>query len=75
MTDRYIGFAVTLDADMRDDDAAQIADAIRMIRGIATVEPIVARPSSDLLAASRENNRWFQAMRIATANTYQGKDA
>lgn len=73
MTDRYIGFAVTLDADIRDDDACQIADALLMIKGVAVVEPITARPASDMLAASRENNRWLIAMRQATADTYQNK--
>lgn len=72
MTDRYIGFAVILDADIRDEDSVQIADALRMIKGVAVVEAITARPSSDMAAASRENNRWFQAMRQAAADTYKG---
>lgn len=42
MTDRYKGFLVTLTNNTRSDDAEPILDAIRMIRGVATVKPITA---------------------------------
>lgn len=42
MTDRVFALTVTLSDSIRDDDAQPIIDAIRMIRGIAGVVPIVA---------------------------------
>lgn len=42
MTDRYAGFLVTLTDDVREDDAEAILTALRMVRGVATVEPVGA---------------------------------
>lgn len=39
MTDRHAGYVVTLDKNVREDDAQPILDAIRMIKGIASVVP------------------------------------
>ena len=38
MSDRIKGFVVVLEHPMRDDDAEHIADAIAMIRGVASVK-------------------------------------
>jgi hypothetical protein len=42
MTDRVKGFTVTLEKDIRIDDVEVIMQAIRMIRGIADVEPCIS---------------------------------
>ena len=42
MTDRVKGFTVTLEKDIRIDDFEVIMQAIRMIRGIADVEPSIS---------------------------------
>lgn len=42
MTDRHAGYVVTLAEDVREDDAEAIATALRMVRGVLSVEPIVA---------------------------------
>jgi hypothetical protein len=42
MTDRIKGFTVTLENDIRIDDVEEIMRAIRMIRGIANIEPSVS---------------------------------
>ena len=39
MTDRIRGFTVTLDRDMRDDDFEYVENAIKMIKGVASVIP------------------------------------
>ena len=39
MTDRVKGFTVTLDKDYRTDDVEAILNAVRMIQGVAHVEP------------------------------------
>lgn len=73
MTDRYSGFAVVLERDIREDDAQAIIDAIKMIRGVAAVEPAIASPLADIIATSRENTRWASAMGAAVRDTYQNK--
>jgi hypothetical protein len=42
MTDRLSGFIVTLERDIREDDAEAIVNAIGMLRGVSNVEPIKA---------------------------------
>jgi len=41
MTDRYNALTVVLESDIREDDAGPIIIAIRMIRGVLSVEPHV----------------------------------
>lgn len=40
MTDRHAGYVVTLEQDIREDDAADILTAIGMIRGVVSCEPV-----------------------------------
>lgn len=42
MTDRHAGYVVTLDRDIREDDAEATIAALRQIKGVAGVEPVVA---------------------------------
>lgn len=59
MTDRHAGYIVVLDVDLRDDDAEPILNALRMISGVQSVEPIVA--DLDLhIAQSRADAAWQQ---------------
>lgn len=41
ITDRHSGYIVVLENEIRDDDAQPILDALRMIKGVISVEPIV----------------------------------
>lgn len=52
MTDRLKGFVVTLEEDHREDDAEPIADALMMIKGVISVEPVV-RNVDDLMNRER----------------------
>jgi len=52
MTDRYTGFVVCLENDMRDDDAQAIITAIETLRGVASVQPVVADIDSFLARES-----------------------
>ncbi len=52
MTDRIKGFAVVLDRNIRDDDAQPILDAIRQIRHVLSVTPMVSG-HEDLFARER----------------------
>ena len=42
MTDRYNALTVVLDRDMREDDAEHLINAIRMLRGVLSVNPNVS---------------------------------
>ena len=42
MTDRHSGYIVILGADQREDDAEAVINAIRMVKGVLSVEPVVA---------------------------------
>jgi hypothetical protein len=42
MSDRIKGFVVTLEKDIRDDDADEVKRAIAMIKGVASVDSSVA---------------------------------
>lgn len=42
MSDRIKGLTVTLEADYRDDNAAPVIEAIRLLRGVIDVVPEVA---------------------------------
>jgi hypothetical protein len=46
VTDRYSGFIVVLDKDIREDDAENVVTALRMVKGVASVAPIPANPQS-----------------------------
>lgn len=41
MTDRYKGFLVTLENEIRSDDAEHIINALKMIKGVHSVKPYV----------------------------------
>lgn len=62
MTDRYSGFIVVLKQNLREDDAEQTLNALRQIRGVATVEPVVSEPSSDFVARTQERIRITNAL-------------
>ena len=42
MTDRHAGYIVVLEKDIRSDDAEYTLNALRMVRGVSSVEPIVS---------------------------------
>jgi hypothetical protein len=42
MTDRHSGYLVTLAKDIRSDDAENTINALRMVRGVISVEPVIS---------------------------------
>ena len=50
MTDRFSGFVVALERNLRDDDAQGTIEAIRMIKGVVDVQPIIAEPGAEVEA-------------------------
>jgi len=46
MTERHSGYLVTLNHDVREDDAKEIITALKMVKCVATVTPVVSDPHS-----------------------------
>lgn len=42
MTDRYMAFTVVLDKDIREDDAEYIVNALKAIKHVLKVTPVVS---------------------------------
>lgn len=42
MSDRHAAYIVTLAQDIREDDAEATLTALRMVRGVLSVKPVVA---------------------------------
>ncbi|WP_433730791.1 hypothetical protein ACQP2Y_21025 [Actinoplanes sp. CA-051413] len=57
MTDRHAGYLVVLAEDLRDDDAEEILTALRMVRGVQSVAPVVAN-IDQRIAQSRADTAW-----------------
>lgn len=41
MTDRHAGYIVTLDKDIREDDAQLIINALKCVRHVVDVKPVI----------------------------------
>ena len=62
MTDRHAGYVVALAKDIREDDAQEgVLNAIRMIKGVVSVEPVVADIGTQL-AENRRDSDWRKAL-------------
>ncbi|TLS44942.1 hypothetical protein FE633_17520 [Streptomyces montanus] len=48
MTQRHAGYVVALDENLREDDAEQLINAIKMLRGVIAVQPVTADVSLSL---------------------------
>ena len=61
MTDRHVGYVVTLEHDMREDDAEGTLTALRQIKGVLDVRPLVGSAET-ILAYERARNHFFTAL-------------
>ena len=57
MTDRHAAYIVTLDQDIREDDAEAILNALRMVKHVLSVEPVVADYGQHI-AERRADDAW-----------------
>jgi hypothetical protein len=57
VTDRISGYIVTLDHDIREDDAKKITKALGMIKGVLSVEPVTADPFAESMYRTRMHTR------------------
>jgi hypothetical protein len=58
MTDRYKAFLVTLDSDLRSDEAEPTIAAIRQIKGVIDVEPVTASPDDHIARCRVRQELW-----------------
>jgi hypothetical protein len=73
MTDRHAGYVVTLADDIREDDAEDgVLTAIRMIRGVVSVQPVMSTAELDVAKESRDR-RWRDALWALASNGPGGK--
>jgi hypothetical protein len=61
VTDRHAGYVVVLDHDIREDDAETILSAIRMVKGVQDVVPIVSDFAVHI-AESRARTEYAQVL-------------
>lgn len=62
MTDRHSGYVVTLAEDIREDDAQAVIAALGMVRGVLSVEPVVADLMPALIAKVRRDVDWQERL-------------
>ena len=72
MTDRYKGFVVHLDHDIRSDDSEAIITAIKMVKGVAEISPLVSK-SEDMIAYMRGRNEILKQLHDFLMELYTGK--
>ncbi len=53
MTERYKGFTVVLEENIRSDDAKNTINAIRQIKGVIEVAPVIRNGINDYIADQR----------------------
>ncbi len=62
MTTRHAGYLVVLADDIREDDAGGVLNALRMVKGVASVTPVEA-DHSQVIARVRRDGQWERALR------------
>lgn len=67
MTDRHSGYVVTLEDSVREDDAEGIISALRHVKGVLSVEPVIAEPSMQIAETRARTDEGLRLLRIATA--------
>lgn len=66
MSDRTAGFVITLDRDLTSDEAAEVVQALHMIRFVASVEPVTANLDIQI-AEGRRDRQWEEAVHAISA--------
>jgi hypothetical protein len=64
VTQRHAGYLVTLDEDIREDEAQEIITALKMIRFVHSVEPVPATGAIDYqITKNRRDSLWTARLR------------
>jgi len=75
MTDRYKGFLVTLDDCIRDDDAEQIINALKMVKGVHNVKPYIAHYEDYMLYEKAMSDMGKKLMEFIRKECFGLKDS
>jgi len=62
MTSRVSGFVVTLEKNLREDDAQEIANAISLLRGVTLVSPVESDPLAEQVTTARVRQQVVTAL-------------
>jgi len=73
MTDRVAGFIVTLERDLREDDARVTAEAIRQFRGVLSVAPLLADPLLSIATERARSELTAKLFRVVQPDDPQGR--
>lgn len=57
MSDKHLGYAVTLDNDLNEETSNATIQAIRHIKGVIDVQPVVSDINT-LMSGVREGHKW-----------------
>jgi len=68
MTDRLKGFVVTLETDVREDDAQEVISAIGLLKGVLRVDPVDAAGVHDQILRTRIRHEYYEALRKILIN-------
>lgn len=63
MTDRHIAYVVTLDKEVRADDAEKIIAALYCLTGVVRVDPVLADWSTAMIVQNRRDLVWIEKLR------------
>ena len=58
MTDRHTGYVITLKDSIREDDAEAVINALKMIKGVVSVKPVIHGDIAGMVGASRRDVEW-----------------
>ncbi len=73
MTDRHTGYVIALDKDFREDDAQEIITALKMVKGVIGVEPIIggsAIVTTEMAVQNRVKQKLFEHFSIFFNNLF-----
>jgi uncharacterized Fe-S cluster-containing protein len=62
MTKRHSGYVVILEDNLREDEAEATLNALRMVKGVIAVQPVIHDPVVEI-EATRRDIAWQTAIR------------
>jgi chromosome segregation and condensation protein ScpB len=64
MTQRHAGYLVTLEEDIREDEAQEIITALKMVKFVHSVEPVPTGGAIDYqITKNRRDSLWIAKLR------------
>lgn len=62
VTDRHAAYIVVLEDDIREPADEYVLNALRMVKGVLSVEPVIADHAHHI-ARERRDDKWREALR------------